>query len=356
MSLPDGNRTGWAMAHGLALQVIGAALLLAGLALVAMTSRSLILYQDAIARHGGDTVIAAADAGPQPGMHGGRVHVSGPLRVLEPPRDDEFNLTVSTPVLTRHVEMFQWREVRVGDSVHYELDWADRPLDARQFEHPANHANPGEFPVQGKQFDAGRVQLGRYALGPELLHALPGSEPVTPDIKQLPANLAASFSLYQDALVTSADPTNPRLGDVRVHWEAVPVQPVTIFARQDGDQLVPDPNAVDGKGYDLQIGEHTLGDMLADVPVAPDRLALRRVLAVLLATLGAYAFLWNRGRRWHDGPVALGLGAMVVGAVACVQWLGNDGSMAMLWLALASAGGALAVWRLHAGARPPHDS
>jgi hypothetical protein len=348
MTVPGSGWPGWAAAHGMALKVAGAVLLLAGLALVAMTGRSLMLYQAAVARHGGD-VLAATDTGPQSGMHGGMVHVSGPLRVVEPPRDEEFNLSVPTPVLTRHVEMFQWREVRVGDVVHYELDWSDRPQDSRGFERPAGHANPGEFPVQGKQFDAGRVQLGRYALGPALLHALPGSQPVTPDLQHLPANLAASFSLYQNALVTSADPASPRLGDVRVYWDAVPVQPVTILARQDGDQLVPAADAAAGGGYDLQIGEHSLSDMLTDVPVPPALTTLRRVLSVLLASLGVFALLWGRGRRWHDGPVALGLGAMAVGAIACAQWLGNDATMALNWLALGATGGALALWRLSHG-------
>ena len=333
---------GWAAAHGMVLKVAGAALLLAGLALVAMTGRSLMLYQSALARHGGDRL---ADAAAQSGASGDMVHVVGLPRVVQPPRDEEFNLSVATPVLTRHVEMFEWREVHVGDTLHYELDWSDRPLDSHQFQRPADHANPGDFPVQARQFDAGRVQLGRFTLGPQLLHALPGTQPVPPDLQHLPANLAASFSLYQNALVTSADPASPRLGDVRVYWEAVPVQTVTILARRDGNQLVPATDTADGNGYDLQIGEHSLSDMLTDVPVPPQLLGLRRVLAVLLASLGAFALLWGRGKGWHDGPVALGLGAMAVGAVACAQWLGNDGSTALNWLALAAGGGALALWR-----------
>jgi hypothetical protein len=190
-------------------------------------------------------------------------------------------------------------------------------------------------------------------LGPTLLHALPGSQPVPADIQHLPANLAASFSLYQNALVTSADPASPRLGDVRVYWEAVPVQPVTILARQDGEQLVPAADAADGRGYDVQIGDHSLSDMLPDVPVPPELLSLRRVLSVLLAALGALALLWGRGRGWHDTPAALGLGAMAVGAVACAQWLGNDATMALNWLALGAAGGALALWRLSYGHSEP---
>lgn len=342
MKLFGSSWPGWTQAHGIALKVAGAMLLLAGLALVAMTGRSLMLYRAAMARHGGDVT---TDAGPQSGM----VHVSGPLRILEPPRDEAFNLGMATPVLTRYVEMFQWREVRVGSTVHYEMDWVDRPLDASRFEHPAHHVNPGDFPVQGKQFDAGRVQLGRFALGPDLMHALPGSRTVAPDIKQLPPNLAASFSLYQNALVSSADPASPQLGDVRVHWEAVPVQPITVLARQDGDRLVPATNAADGKGYDIEIGEQVLSDMLADVPEPPQFLMLRRALGVLLASLGALALLWGRGQRGHDGPLALGLGATAAGAVASVQWLGHDGLMALNWLAVAAIGAALAVWRVRHG-------
>ncbi len=331
--------------HGLVLNIAGALLVLAGIGLVAMTARGLLNYRAAAGRHGGEVIDLGTHAQPQAGQHGYMARVVGTPQVVEAPHDPEFNLRVSTPVLVRHVEMFQWREIRIGDSVHYEMDWVDRPLDSSHFEDPRGHANPASFPISGKQFDAGLVQMGGFKLGPLLQHALPGSEQVTPDPKSLPENLAASFTLYQNHLVTSARPDDPRLGDLRVSWDEVPLQQLTIVGRLDGDRLVAAAEAADGKGYDMQLGDVPLLDMFPDLPVPPEFVLSRQILAVLLAALGVFLLLLAQ-RDQRDVLLALGLGGLVVGAVASTLWLGGDTRMLCGWAVIALAGLFTAIWRM----------
>ena len=323
----------------------GALLLIAGLGLAAITERSLLLLHQAAARHGGDVVEAGAN-GPQPGQHGSMVLVSGTPEVVEQPRDEDFNLSAATPVLQRRVEMFQWREVSIGDQVHYELDWADGWQDSDKFRQPRGHANPPRVPLHGRQFLAGLVRVGGFELDPVLIRALPGSEPVAPDPAHLPANLAASFSLHDHYLTTSANPAAPRLGDVRVSWQAVPLQPVTIFARLDGNRLVPAPQADEGPGYEVQVGQRSLSDVLPDVPDPPQLTTLRRLGAMLLAAAGSFLLLWDRRRRGTDVLLAVAVGVTAIGAVSCACWLGGDWPPVLNWLAVTVAG-ALAVVVLH---------
>jgi hypothetical protein len=331
--------------HKLGLNVAGALLVLAGIGLVAMNARGLINYRAAAGRHGGEVVDLGANAHPQAGQHGYMVRVVGVPAVVEAPHDPDFNQKVNTPGLSRHVEMFQWREVSIGASVHYELDWVDRLLDASRFRDPTGHANPDRFPITDKQFDAGLVQMGGFRLAPVLLHALPGSAQVTPDLAALPKNLAASFSLHDNYLVTSAHPGDPRLGDIRVSWNEVPLRPMTIIARVDGDRLVAASDAADGKGYNVQIGDVPLLDMFPDLPVPPEFVFSGRFLAVLLAALGAFALLSTHpGRR--DPLLALGLGGLAVGAVASMLWLGSDTRVTCAWLTVAVFCILLTIWRL----------
>ncbi|NMW25716.1 hypothetical protein HFP05_15515, partial [Rhodanobacter denitrificans] len=297
-------RAGMAM-RGLVLNIIGALLVLAGIGLVAMTARSLLNYRAVANLHGGEVVDLGANAQPGAGQHGSMVRVVGTPTVVEAPHDPDFNLRVNTPMLVRHVEMFQWREVRVGSSVHYELDWVDHLLDAGHFEDPKGHANPVSFPISGKQFDAGLVQIGGFKLGPVLLHAIPGTQRITPDPGSLPENLAASFSRYQDYLVTSARPGDPRLGDVRVSWNEVPLQELTIVGRIDGDRLVAATDAADGKGYVVQVGDVPVLDIFPDLPIPPEFVLSWRILAVLLASLGAFLLLSTQRDR-RDPLLALG--------------------------------------------------
>ncbi|WP_233523510.1 TMEM43 family protein [Dyella solisilvae] len=327
-------------------RILGALLLLGAVGLVAMTEQGILDHRHAADRHGGQILDLGAGGGPEPGQHGYLVRVSGTPRVVESPYDPEFGQRAPSPVLIRHVEMFQWHEVRLGNDVHYELDWVDRPVDASRFEHPFGHTNPERFPVQGKQFDAGQVRLGGYALSPTLLHALPGSDTLTPDLKSLPTNLAASFAAYGNYLTTSARPEQPRLGDLRVSWEIVPVQEVTVFAQIDGDRLVPAVHAADGKGYDVQSGDRSLVDVAPDVPTSPSFIWLRRIAALLLGTFGALLLLPERSHGGHALILAAGAGALLIGAVACVLWLGTDLAAGAAWFALALAGLAVTVWRI----------
>ncbi|MFC5580240.1 TMEM43 family protein [Rhodanobacter terrae] len=331
--------------HSLVLNMVGALLVLAGVGLAATTARGLLNYRMAASRHGGEVTSLGSDMLPQAGQYGYMVRLVGTPTVVEAPRDPEFNLRVNTPVLLRHVEMFQWREVRIGDAVHYEMDWVDRPLDASRFEEPAGHANPASFPISGKQFDAGLVQMGGFKLDPVLLHALPGSQQVAPDTKSLPENLAASFTLYRNHLVTSAHPDDPRLGDLRVSWDEVPLQQLTIVGRVSGDRILAAADAADGKGYDVELGDVPLLDMFPDLPVPPEFVMSRQILAVLLAALGAFLLLCAQHRQ-RDVLLALGLGGLAVGIVACVMWIGADWPATCGWLAVTLIGFSLTAWRL----------
>jgi hypothetical protein len=326
--------------------VLGTVLVLAGVGMEALNASKLIAYREATSRHGGEVIELGPDAQPQVGQHGYMARIVGTPRVVEAPHDGDFNQTADTPVLLRRVEMFQWREIAIGDNVHYELDWVDHPLDSSLFKDPKGHENPGEFPISGKQFDAGLVQIGGFKLGRALVHALPGSDVIKPDAASLPYNLAATFSPHQDYLITSARPGNPRLGDLRVSWVGVPLQEVTVVARLDGARLDAASDAGDGKGYQVQVGDVPVLDMFPDLPVPPKYVMVWRVLGVLLAALGAFVLL-SLQRRRQRLLLAVGLGATGAGSVASVVWLGG-GSGAMLgsWLAVTLAGVALSVWCL----------
>lgn len=336
--------------RSLVLNMVGTLLVIAGIGLEAHNASSLISYREAASVHGGEVIELGADAVPQAGQHGYMARLVGTPKVVEAPHDPQFNQSADTPVLLRRVEMFQWREINISGRVHYELDWVDHPVDSSHFRDTRGHANPGNFPISGKQFDAGLVQMGGFTLSPTLVHALPGSGKITPDAAALPDNLAASFSRFQDYLVTSAHPGDPRLGDLRVSWDVVPLQQVTIVARLDGAQLEAATDAADGKGYQVQIGDVPLLDLFPDLPIPPEFVMTWRFVSVLLAALGALVMLATKRRR-ADPLLALSLGSVGVGSVASVMWLGG-GDAAVLggWVVVTLVGVALAVWCLRRSA------
>ncbi|QAU23042.1 hypothetical protein EO087_02755 [Dyella sp. M7H15-1] len=326
---------------------LGAVILLIGVGVAAITEKGHIDYRTQMQRHGGDVLNLGSDGRPGADEQGNMVRVVGPVQVVEEPLDQLFNQQSNQPVLIRHVQMFQWHELRLGGPVSYELDWEDHPIDSSHFEHAQTHANPGKFPLKSARFDAGLVRLNDFVLDPALIHALTGSRPMTPDLRRLPSNLAASFSLFNNSLVTSAVPSNPQLGDLRVSWEVVPVQDVTIVAKVNGNQLVPASDAADGVGFAVQSGNVPLADIFPDLPVPPEYAWLRRIGSMLLATFGTVLLL-----RWHyqriDPVLAPAIAVLVMGAVDTVLWLGHDNARAGWWFVLTFVGIALTVWRVRA--------
>jgi hypothetical protein len=327
------------------LKVLGAVLLLGALGLLASTENALLAYRQAEQRHGGEVIDMAHQLGPRPGLYGYMVRVAGPIDVVAPPRDVDFNQSAATPVLVRHVEMFQWRELRLGNEITYEQDWVEQPVDSSRFAQPRGHANPGAFPIRGAQFVSGSVQLGGYTLSRALVRALPGSVSLPLNEKAVPANFAATFSGYDNALVTSDQPGHPQVGDLRVSWSGVPAQEVTVIARVDGDHLVAVPNADDGKGYELNVGGSSLLDMRPDMAARPALVWPRRVLALLLAVLGFAVLSLARKDEMPDPLRALGGGALAVGVACGIAWTPGVLWGGLAWYGVALAGAGLAAWR-----------
>jgi hypothetical protein len=169
---------------------------------------------------------------------------------------------------------------------------------------------------------------------------------VEPDVKSLPANLAATFVPYNGYLVTSANPGDPHRGDLRVSWEEVPLQLVTVVARIDGDRLVPATKTTDGKGFAVEVGDRSLLDMFPGLPEPPTFIYLWRVLAVLLAALGAYLMLSGHRGIQRDFPLSLAVGTLVVSATATVLWLGSDTLPMLCWLLVALLSVLATIWYL----------
>jgi hypothetical protein len=298
-----------------------------------LNERNVQAYRIAAERHGGVVLDLGRHAQPSSGQYGHMVRVAGTPVIVQRPRDPQFNVTADAIRLTRVVEMFQWHEVHMGHSVFYEQDWEDHPIDSSRFVHPQGHRNHVRFPFTSEQFVAPNVRLGGFRLAPQMIASINGDQPVTPDMASLPPNLAASFQLYHGALVTSADPGSPRLGDIRVRWRAVPPQSITVIARAEGAYLKPAVGVADGAGYEVQIGDRSLADVLPDLPPRPKHPWAMRIMALLLAWAGVILF----GQRHRRMPVAwlttLAVALALTTALGAALWIAVD-----LWTGLWWAG------------------
>lgn len=305
-----------AKTRAVAMKVAGAILIIAGLLLIGFTEhadRLRAMGEDAL----GGFVLQGNEARPGPGSDGQLVLVSGPVQIAQPARDAQFNVSANAVALVRKVEMFQWHEVN-GDIRSYDLDWVDHPVDSSKFAQPAGHGNPGAFPFQRERFDSLDVRIGGFKLGPKLVDGIPGVESFAPDFRGLPANMAATFQIHGDALVTSTSPGHPRVGDLRVSWMKIAPETLTVLARAQGGELVQTQDAAGRSLAQVQIGKRSLSDIVPGAAPRPRFAWARRVLALLLAWLGITLLV----PAWRDRGAALLLAFVPVALLAAAFWFG----------------------------------
>lgn len=211
-------------------------------------------------KEGLGTVVSVAASPVNPAREGKLVHVTGALEAAAPARDQALGVTAPGQLrLRRVVEMYQWTESKHSQTTtelggsettrtvyDYRKSWSESPVASDQFRIPAGHGNP-QMPLRSATTAAPGIHLGDFRVGAELVEQLDAFQPLTPDAAG-PA--AKGFRAGDDGFYRGNDPANPRVGDLRLHFEAVPSQEVSVVAGQVSGTLAP-YNASNGYEIDL---------------------------------------------------------------------------------------------------------
>ncbi len=182
-----------------------------------------------------------------PGNEGRLIHLSGLTTTTGPLTDPAFRITAEGALrLDRQVEMYQWhesKETRTEKSVgggetttttySYTKDWSSDPIESHEFARPQGHTNPS-MPYQGLTIDARGARLGAFTLGAGQIEQIDAFEPLPPDHA---AAVPAGFRWMDTVLYRGATPDDPQLGDLRVSFQTVPNQTVSVVAAQIGATL-----------------------------------------------------------------------------------------------------------------------
>jgi len=199
----------------------------------------------AVVSVGADKVISSND--------GALVHVSGNAVGKEPLSDAKFGITTPALVLHRVVEMYQWeetkkehREKKTGGSkkttttYSYAKDWNRRLQKSSAFKEPNGHENPGEIPFDAKTYTAD-VSVGVFRLAESGVKKIGGAKTLELD-RSLQDELKDAFPnvrVSNDRIYLNGSASDPKVGDVRIVYEVVKPQVVTVVAAQQQTSLVP---------------------------------------------------------------------------------------------------------------------
>lgn len=262
-SVTEVTTTGWLQRIGQSIlgALIGIILVLGSIILLWWNEGRAVEAIRALDRGAKQVVETQANA-VDPAKDGKLVHLSGMMEPKSPARDTAFGVGADNLLrLKRTVEMYQWVEHKESHShknlggsettettYSYHKEWSDQPHESSRFHEPGGHANP-QMPMRSATLDAPDVRLGAYKVDRAVLDAV--SAFTAFDLGQ-PANLPAGYRKDGDTLYRGDDPAAPAIGDIKVHYTAVPAQTMSIVAAQANGTLAP---FSDSTGYKIDLAE-----------------------------------------------------------------------------------------------------
>jgi len=164
----------------------------------------------------------------------------GPPRSGGELRDREFGVGTDEFGLDRRVEMYQWR--RTGED-SYDRVWKAAWIDSSEF--AAGHENPPELPLDSRRWWSADATLDGRPLDKSVLKALGRWQDFRPGFSRLPGNLAATFQPEGDGLISSQNPLDPQIGDLRISWRELILPPLAgkVELRDGAWRLAPGTSA-----------------------------------------------------------------------------------------------------------------
>lgn len=244
-----------------------------------------------LAAAAGAVVETAADV-ISPANEGKLVHLTGQATTAEQLSDPQFGVTVTALKLTRLVEMYQWKESsstqttkNVGGSedrsttYSYAKVWDDDVISSSSFKDQAGHVNPSSLPYQSMTWVAREAKVGAFTLTENLLKSLGGSTGVA----TLPTPAIPNARIHGNGYYIGANPAQEQVGDVRITYQMVAPQAVSIIARQVGSSFGAYETTAGGTIEMIASGTQTAAQMIESAKKASAALTWGlRVLGWLL--------------------------------------------------------------------------
>lgn len=194
------------------------------------------------------------------------IHVTGFADAHEELTDQKFQVSVNDMLkLKRSVEMYQWDETHSGNedsAASYSRTWSSGRIDSDRFD-DSSKRNPS-MPYQSATHYANQIQLGAFRLSRSLAESIDNWERMDASrfFAELPAAFRDKTTIHDQGFYQGADPNDPQIGDLRIHFEVAPPTDVSVIAEQTGDSFrAYAAKTVSGTIERLEVGKHSASEM-----------------------------------------------------------------------------------------------
>lgn len=239
-----------------------------------------------------------------PANEGKLIHFSGEAKITSNLADGEFGVSGSALKMKRVVEVYQWKEEAKSKTVEklgggtettttysYVKEWSDHLVDSSNFKEVELHQNPSSKVFADKEWLAQDVTVGSFSINEAMLGALSGYQPLAVTQSMLDAQVTTAGAQLQ--LVGSTiyyqtkDPSSPEVGNVRISYETITPQVISVVYKQSGKELVPYTTKNDSTLSMIQIGSATAQEMFKNAEESNKMMTwIFRFVGMLLLFIG----------------------------------------------------------------------
>ena len=171
------------------------------------------------------------------------VSVTGNLTSPESRSDPRYLRSGQYILLSRNVEMFAWKERKIGitrkkTTYSYHKVWDFYPDNSSRFKYPEGHQNP-PLSIQRKGFTAKTVKVGIYDV--KFQNCLDIPRPAGVELTSENVIIKGGERLEGGYIFKGKGSLNdPQIGDIRISFDALDNNlRVTLFGKLEGSKIVP---------------------------------------------------------------------------------------------------------------------
>ena len=216
------------------------------------------VYQAEKLEHG-ESIVTSIDARSVAKENEGKlVHLSGEATTDATLTDEVLGVDAANVIkLRRVVEMYQWHESSTSETEEdfgggttttttytYSKEWSTDPINSNEFYEPYGHDNPS-MQISGEELEAQQVTLGLFTLSKYFVGRMNNYQPL-PLAEKKQAQVLEKLSAYLggkktqthgDYYYVSQNPSLPQVGDLRIQFEIVSPEMISVVAEQAGHSL-----------------------------------------------------------------------------------------------------------------------
>lgn len=234
-----------------------------------------------------------------PKYEGKLVATKGKLDITEATMltDSKFGITSHAAKMRRVVEMYQWEESCETDDddnkkCTYEKVWKSSLIDSSKFD-KSGYDNPAAMPYESEVYIASNVRLGAFVLPDELIQSLSCNKKKSDDDISNEYKNTVEGIVARGAYLTNVKDDNPEIGNVRISYEYLDSENVSVMAVQTGNSFEAYTSKNGKDVYKIMKGNYTGAQILEGMTKSNNTLKwILRIVGIIL-TISAFSSMFS---------------------------------------------------------------